>query len=120
MRKKDKLWEYVEKLDGNRFKCKFCDRNFPGGITRVKSHFAGVQGRDIEVCSKVSEDVQAEAFLAINGGNKKTKTISSEGNQEGSQTMSSTSLRGMNQSTMPEFSREKKKMWTNFLLSISY
>ena len=41
MRKKDKLWEYVEKLDGSHethFKCKFCDRNFPGGITIVKSH----------------------------------------------------------------------------------
>lgn len=70
----------------------------------------------------MSEEVQAEAFLAINGRSKKAKIVTNEGNQEGGQTISSSSLRGMNQSTMPEFSRQKKKKctWTNFLLSISY
>ena len=65
----------------------------------------------------MSEEVQTKAFLAINGGNKKTKTITSEGNQEGSQTISSSSLRGMNQSTMPEFSRQKKRENVDKLLA---
>ncbi|KAK6145420.1 hypothetical protein DH2020_022240 [Rehmannia glutinosa] len=64
VRKKDPFWEYVDPLDG-RFVCKFCGRNFPGGVPRIKSHLSGITGRDIDICANVPDDVQAKAFLAI-------------------------------------------------------
>ncbi|XP_039169574.1 uncharacterized protein LOC120293864 [Eucalyptus grandis] len=60
VRKRDRFWEYVEPLDG-KFKCKFCDRKFAGGIPRVKSHLSGIKGGGIDICTKVPEDVQIAA-----------------------------------------------------------
>lgn len=61
---KDKFWEYAEKLN-NRFKCKYCKRDFPGGVARVKSHLSGIKGRDIAVCAQVPEEVKASAVIAV-------------------------------------------------------
>ncbi|KAG8380934.1 hypothetical protein BUALT_Bualt06G0068200 [Buddleja alternifolia] len=72
VRKKDPVWEYVEALDG-RFICKFCERNFAGGVPRIKSHLSGITGRDIDICTKVPENIQAKAFLAVAGSSKKAK-----------------------------------------------
>ncbi|KAI6668714.1 hypothetical protein NL676_007248 [Syzygium grande] len=74
-RKRDRFWEYAEQLSG-RFKCKFCRRDFPGGIPRVKSHLACVPGRDIATCTEVPKDVQAIAFEAISPHNRKDKSLS--------------------------------------------
>ncbi|KAL0003982.1 hypothetical protein SO802_011543 [Lithocarpus litseifolius] len=81
VRKKDHFWEYVEELDG-RFKCNFCEQDFAGGAPRIKSHLAGVKGRDIDICAKVPDDVQAEAYLAIGGHSKKLKITSNSSNVE--------------------------------------
>ena len=35
VQKKDRFWEYVEKLNG-RFKCKFCECNFAGVLQGLK------------------------------------------------------------------------------------
>ncbi|XP_043704088.1 uncharacterized protein LOC122654171 isoform X2 [Telopea speciosissima] len=75
VRRKDRFWEYAEDLKG-RFLCKFCQKEYPGGIARVKSHLSQQRGRDIAICDKVSDDVQALALLAI-GPNKKSKVASS-------------------------------------------
>ncbi|POO01158.1 Calmodulin-binding protein [Trema orientale] len=72
VRNKDKLWEHAEKLKG-RFKCKFCERDFSGGSTRLKSHLSGIKGRDIDTCDKVPKHVQEEAYLEICGSNKKAR-----------------------------------------------
>ncbi|KAG8380932.1 hypothetical protein BUALT_Bualt06G0068000 [Buddleja alternifolia] len=72
VRKKDPFWEYVEALDG-RFICKFCERNFAGGVPRIKSHLSGITGRDIDICTKVPKDIQAKAFLAVGESSKKAK-----------------------------------------------
>ena len=56
MRQKDKFWEYANNLD-QRFKCKFCQKKYPSGISRVKSHLFGQTGRDIMVCSSVSDEI---------------------------------------------------------------
>ncbi|GAV70790.1 hypothetical protein CFOL_v3_14288 [Cephalotus follicularis] len=73
VRKKDRFREYMNAMDNGHFKCKFCDRDTAGGIPRIKSHLSGTRGRDIEICTKVTEDVQATSFLAICGPNKKLK-----------------------------------------------
>ncbi|KAI3855852.1 hypothetical protein MKX03_004752, partial [Papaver bracteatum] len=49
----------------NCFKCKYCKRDFSGGVARVKSHLSGIKGRDISVCVQVPEEVQAAAVIAI-------------------------------------------------------
>ena len=75
-RKKDKFWEYVEKLPNERFKCLFCDRDFSGGASRIKLHMAGLKGHDIDICKKVPEDVKKKACLAIGGSNEILKRAS--------------------------------------------
>ncbi|KAL5731953.1 hypothetical protein ACHQM5_004627 [Ranunculus cassubicifolius] len=77
MKRKDKFWEYAEDKNGH-FSCKFCHKEFPGGASRIKSHLSKLTGRDIAVCEKVTEDVQAAALLAIGtgkeNGTKKRRT----------------------------------------------
>ena len=71
MRQRDKFWEYVDNLD-RRFKCKFCQKEYSGGIFRVKSHLSAQTGRDI-VCPSVLDEVQSLAVIAIGSDSKKTK-----------------------------------------------
>ena len=89
-RKKDQFWKHIEKLNG-RFKCEFCNNEFPGGASRIKSHLAGVKGHDIAICKNVPRDVQEEAYLAIGGPNKKLKSSSTSSDARDSKT-SSTSM----------------------------
>uniref|UniRef100_A0A7N2MTY1 Uncharacterized protein n=1 Tax=Quercus lobata TaxID=97700 RepID=A0A7N2MTY1_QUELO len=86
-RKKDQFWEYAKEEDGH-FICKFCERKYPGGASRIKSHLAKVKGRDIDICTKVTEDVQAKAYLEIKGPNKKLKMASTSSNAKESKTTS--------------------------------
>ncbi|KAI6705752.1 hypothetical protein NL676_008714 [Syzygium grande] len=72
VRKRDRFWEYVELLDG-KFKCKFCDRKFAGGVPRVKSHLSGLKGCGIDICTKVPEDVRVAAAEAVSCHNKRAK-----------------------------------------------
>ncbi|PIA57586.1 hypothetical protein AQUCO_00600358v1 [Aquilegia coerulea] len=64
MKKKDKFWDYAEELKG-RFLCNFCQKDFSGGVARLKSHLSKQTCRDIAICEKVTEDVQAAALLAV-------------------------------------------------------
>ena len=64
------------------FKYNFCESDFVGGAPRIKSHLAGVKGRDIDLCTKVPEDIQVEAYLAIGGPSKKLKSASNLSNAE--------------------------------------
>ena len=75
-RKKDRIWMHVEKLNDDHFKCTFCGHVFSGGATRIKYHLAGDKGNDIEICTKVPEEVQEEASLTIGKPNKKLKGAS--------------------------------------------
>ncbi|KAL5798861.1 hypothetical protein ACOSQ2_003681 [Xanthoceras sorbifolium] len=73
-KEKEKFWEYVQELNG-RFLCKFCERHFLGGITRIKSHLSGIKGRDIEICTKVPGDVQLAALQAISSPKKRVRSL---------------------------------------------
>ncbi|KAI6705781.1 hypothetical protein NL676_008743 [Syzygium grande] len=78
VRKRDRFWEYAEHLDG-RFKCKFCDKIFAGGVPRVKSHLSGIKGGGIDICTKVPEDVRVAIAEAISGSAKRAKAEASSG-----------------------------------------
>ncbi|KAK9998452.1 hypothetical protein SO802_018055 [Lithocarpus litseifolius] len=116
VRKKDHFWEYVEELDG-RFKCNFCERDFAGGAPRIKSHLAGVKGRDIDICTKVPDDVQAEAYLAIGGHSKKLKITSNSSNVEQSKKMSTSMSNDLHQTTILEMCKKKDKSAVDKLLT---
>ncbi|XP_050255689.1 putative disease resistance protein RGA3 [Quercus robur] len=59
-RERDQFWAYAVKVNG-RFKCNFCEQDFPGGASRIKAHLAGVPGNDIKACNAVTLDVQNKA-----------------------------------------------------------
>ena len=90
VRKKDRFWEHAEDLNG-RFKCKFCERDFAGGASRIKCHLAGVKGHDIDICTKVSKEVQEEAALIIGEPKKKLKGASTS-NRDKKKEINSTSI----------------------------
>ncbi|KAK3430799.1 hypothetical protein EUGRSUZ_E02343 [Eucalyptus grandis] len=81
VRKRDRFWDYVELLDG-KFKCKFCDREFAGGVPRVKSHLSGIKGHGIDICTKVPEDVRIAAAEAKSDPNKRAKFEACSGKTE--------------------------------------
>ncbi|GAB2265118.1 hypothetical protein Dimus_037802 [Dionaea muscipula] len=57
VRERDVCWEYAEKLDGNRVRCKFCSRVLNGGISRLKHHLSRLPSKGVNPCSKVRDDV---------------------------------------------------------------
>ncbi|GMY24592.1 Calmodulin-binding protein [Fagus crenata] len=115
VRKKDRFWEYDEESNG-RFKYKFCERDFAGGAPRIKSHLARVKGLDIDLCTEVPKDVQAEAYLAIGGPSKKLKSASNLSNAEEIKTPTSMS-NDLPQTTMLEMCKKKDQSVVDKLLT---
>ena len=56
-------WEHVSKRGGSKWKCLYCDKDFHGSATRIRSHLAG-NSNDINVCPKVPKEVQ-DKFVNI-------------------------------------------------------
>ncbi|XP_058096049.1 uncharacterized protein LOC131241284 [Magnolia sinica] len=67
VREKDVCWEYAEKLEGNKVKCKFCLRILNGGISRLKHHLSRLPSKGVHPCSKVRDDVtdKVRAIIAM-------------------------------------------------------
>lgn len=67
VREKDVCWEYAEKLDGNKVRCKFCLRVLNGGISRLKHHLSRLPSKGVNPCSKVRDDVtdRVRAIIAV-------------------------------------------------------
>ncbi|XP_042479700.1 uncharacterized protein LOC122060641 [Macadamia integrifolia] len=103
-RQKDKFWQHAEPLDSSHFKCEFCEKQVYGGVTRLKYHLAKVSGHDVAPCEKVSDDVQAEALLAINSesSSKKRKSCTSGESIVGSSPLTPLTTTSQRQSTMEE------------------
>ncbi|KAF8007438.1 hypothetical protein BT93_K1446 [Corymbia citriodora subsp. variegata] len=108
-RKRDRFWECAEQL-GNRFRCKFCEQNFAGGILKIKSHLAGIQDGDVPPCTNVPEPVRAMASAAITPQKeKKPKSLSP--------LMASTPLADIQKIDMSETSKKKGQDWKDELLA---
>ena len=102
VRKRDPLLEYAEDLKNGRFLCKFCQKEFSGGISRIKSHLSGIRGRDIEICLQVPIDVKSTVAQAIDTPTKKAKAASSN-------TLERESISTSSSSQMPNICVEKDK-----------
>lgn len=83
VRPNDQFWNHVDKMDGGRCKCKYCEFVFGNGtsVSRIKSHLSGVRGLGISICTKVPESVQEAAYQAIQEGSyKRLRTMPSSSN----------------------------------------
>ncbi|KAL6627172.1 hypothetical protein ACP70R_030898 [Stipagrostis hirtigluma subsp. patula] len=57
MRERDVCWEYCDKLDGNKVRCRFCHKVLNGGISRLKFHLSQIPSKGVNPCTKVKDDV---------------------------------------------------------------
>ncbi|CAO2186239.1 unnamed protein product [Urochloa humidicola] len=57
MRERDPCWEYCDKLEGNKVRCRFCHKVLNGGISRLKFHLSQIPSKGVNPCTKVKEDV---------------------------------------------------------------
>lgn len=82
VREKDICWEYAEKLDGNKVKCKFCQRILNGGISRLKHHLSRLPSKGVNPCSKVRDDVTDKVRNIIASKEEVKETSSSSKKQK--------------------------------------
>ncbi|XP_010915722.1 uncharacterized protein [Elaeis guineensis] len=67
VREKDVCWEYCDKMEGNKVRCKFCLRVLNGGISRLKFHLSRLPSKGVQPCSKVRDEVteRVKAIIAM-------------------------------------------------------
>jgi len=97
------FWEYVEKMDNGRMRCKFCGHLFAKGtsISRIKFHLAGVTGRGVKTCGPVPPDVQDAALAAIDGPpEKKLKNVAGSSNNDVTNAISASAQQQNNEMMM--------------------
>ncbi|KAL3653598.1 hypothetical protein CASFOL_003279 [Castilleja foliolosa] len=72
VREKDACWEYADRLEGNKVRCKFCDRILNGGISRLKHHLSRLPSKGVNPCTKVRDDVsnKVREIIASKDGGK--------------------------------------------------
>lgn len=58
------LWEHIVQ-DGRKVRCKFCQDEFVGGVTRMRYHFANTRSKDIRPCKAVPASVRDVALQAV-------------------------------------------------------
>lgn len=60
VRGRDACWEHCILVDATKQKvrCNYCEREFSGGVYRMKFHLAQIKNKDIVPCSKVPNDVR--------------------------------------------------------------
>ncbi|KAK4273920.1 hypothetical protein QN277_017223 [Acacia crassicarpa] len=77
VREKDVCWEYADKLDGNKVRCKFCQRVLNGGISRLKHHLSRLPSKGVNPCSKVRDDVtdRVRAIIASKEDVKENSSV---------------------------------------------
>ncbi|XP_010276930.1 PREDICTED: uncharacterized protein LOC104611538 [Nelumbo nucifera] len=74
VRGRDACWEHCVLVDATRQKvrCNYCQREFSGGVYRMKFHLAQIKNKDIVPCTEVPNEVR-EFILSILNTPKKQK-----------------------------------------------
>lgn len=80
-RETDPFRNYVE-FQQNKWKCKFCDKEYAGSATRIKAHLAGVGVYGINDYKDVDGRVRSEARKLLKGKGAAESSNGSEGNVE--------------------------------------
>lgn len=60
VRGRDACWEHCVLVDATRQKvrCNYCQREFSGGVYRMKFHLAQIKNKDVVPCSEVPSNVR--------------------------------------------------------------
>ncbi|XP_020550397.1 uncharacterized protein LOC105164271 isoform X2 [Sesamum indicum] len=76
VRGRDACWEHCVLIDAARQKvrCNYCQREFSGGVYRMKFHLAQIRNKDIVPCTEVPNDVR-DHIQGILSTHKKQKTL---------------------------------------------
>jgi len=76
VRGRDACWEHCVLVDATKQKvrCNYCEREFSGGVYRMKFHLAQIKNKDIVPCSEVPNDVR-DHIRSILSTPKKQKTL---------------------------------------------
>ncbi|WOL01278.1 transposase-like protein [Canna indica] len=74
VRGRDSCWEHCVLVDATRQKvrCNYCQREFSGGVYRMKFHLAQIKNKDIVPCTEVPDDVR-DLIHSILSSHKKQK-----------------------------------------------
>ncbi|KAJ0962960.1 hypothetical protein J5N97_028082 [Dioscorea zingiberensis] len=77
VREKDVCWEYCEKLEGNKVRCKFCLKVLNGGISRLKFHLSRLPSKGVHPCSKVRDEIteRVKAIIALKEEGKEAANV---------------------------------------------
>lgn len=72
VRGKDACWEHCVLVDATRQKvrCNYCQREFSGGVYRMKFHLAQIKNKDIVPCNEVPDDVRDLIYSVLNTSKK--------------------------------------------------
>lgn len=75
VRGRDACWEHCVLVDATKQKvrCNYCQREFSGGVYRMKFHLAQIKNKDIVPCAEVPNDVRDQVHSMLNAP-KKQKT----------------------------------------------
>ncbi|XP_057511631.1 uncharacterized protein LOC130793789 [Actinidia eriantha] len=75
VRARDACWEHCVLVDATRQKvrCNYCQREFSGGVYRMKFHLAQIRNKDIVPCAEVPDDVRDQIQILLSTP-KKQKT----------------------------------------------
>ncbi|GFY84114.1 HAT transposon superfamily [Actinidia rufa] len=97
VREKDVCWEYADKLDGNKVRCKFCSRVLNGGISRLKHHLSRLPSKGVNPCSKVRDDVtdRVRAIIASKDEVKDTSSAKKQKPEEAKPSVNTSASKGL-------------------------
>ncbi|PSS28569.1 Protein FAM83H like, partial [Actinidia chinensis var. chinensis] len=97
VREKDVCWEYADKLDGNKVRCKFCSRVLNGGISRLKHHLSRLPSKGVNPCSKVRDDVtdRVRAIIASKDEVKDTSSAKKQKPEEAKPPVNTSASKGL-------------------------
>lgn len=72
VRGRDACWEHCVLVDATRQKvrCNYCQREFSGGVYRMKFHLAQIKNKDIVPCTEVPNDVRDQIQSILNAPKK--------------------------------------------------
>ncbi|KAM3266919.1 putative protein isoform X1 [Capsicum annuum] len=100
VRGRDACWEHCALVDATRQKvrCNYCQRDFSGGVYRMKFHLAQIKNKDIVICPQVPNEVRDHIRSILNTAKKqknpkKAKLDQAANGQESSSSSASGGIR---------------------------
>lgn len=78
LRQKGPAWDHVEHVDGDLYRCVYCQKEYVASCWRIDGHVAAIPGRGIVPCTNVPLDVLEQYKIKADSAKKtaaKKRTI---------------------------------------------